>query len=100
MRGRKIRVVALDDAPPGFTGLQDVTVAGNLYDTLDAHRGTTAVATLVNATSPWAFDFSSLLIFDPTANATRTSCSAAARRASEDVGAHRWRSAGRRGPAA
>jgi hypothetical protein len=48
----------------GFKGLQDVTVVGSLFDNAQAHRSTRASRTLVNASSPWVFDFTDSLVFD------------------------------------
>ena len=48
----------------GFTGVQDVSVTGNLYDDVAPHRSTSASVTLANSTSPWIFDFGESLIFD------------------------------------
>ena len=58
-------------AASSFTGLQDVTISGNVYDNNVIHRSTVATITLTNASSPWSFDFTPHLVFDPSANSTR-----------------------------
>ena len=64
-------VVALDDALPGFTGLQDVTITGAMSDSPTMPRRST-VCTLTQraAPPPWVFDFAPCLAFDATRNAT------------------------------
>ena len=58
-------VVALDDAPPGFTGLQDVTITGALSDSpAMPRRSTVCTLTQTAAPPPWVFDFSGCLAFN------------------------------------
>jgi hypothetical protein len=64
-------VVALDDAAPGFTGLQDVTITGALSDSATMpRRSTVCTLTQQAAPPPWAFDFSACLVFNASRPAT------------------------------
>ena len=63
-------VVALD-APPGFSGLQDVTITGALSDSPTMPRRSTVCSlTQAAAPPPWVFDFSGCLAFNASRPAT------------------------------
>ena len=63
--------VVASGAPADYSGLQDVTVSGNVYDNDSIHKSTVATLTIFNASSPWVFDFAPHLVFAPSANSTR-----------------------------
>jgi hypothetical protein len=57
--------------PPGFSGLEDVTITGSLSDDpAMPRRSTVCTKTLVAAAPPWNFDFTDCLAFNASAPGT------------------------------
>lgn len=65
-------VVAIDDGPPGFSGLEDVTIVGAMSDNAAQPRRSTVCTktSLPTDPPPWVFDFSDCLVFNASHPAT------------------------------